>query len=363
MNSKDRVLSAVNFIKPDYIPLTLGTNHWVRNELYKSFAIKSHNDLLKYFHSDIVDLRDCCFPEYVGPGQSVKILENGVRQNYWGWRTKIMETPRGTEEQFCEFILKDADSIKDLENHHWPSPDWFDFSNFKKQIEPYSELCVMASGGSVFQHPQYLRGMDTFLTDIMLYPDFTEFLMDKYTDFYLAYFDKMFSSAKGSIDIFRVADDLAMQTALLISPETFNQFIAPRLKKLIDLAHSHGLKFMLHSCGDVTKLIPRFIELGVDILDPIQVSASNMNLKAIYEEYGNRICLHGGIDTQQFLPNASPDEVRAEIRSTIDYFKNRSGYILSSSHILEGDVPTENIFAMFDEGYQYQVNKMNNSVN
>lgn len=268
-----------------------------------------------------------------------------------------MDTPRGEEEQFCEFLLKDVDSIEKMNNHNWPSPDWFDFTNFSVQLEPYSDLCVMASGGSVFQHPQYLRGMDTFLLDIMMFPHMAEFLMDKHTDFYLAYFDKMFSAANGSIDIFRVADDVAMQSALLISPETFEQFVAPRLKKLIDLAHSYELKFMLHSCGDVSSLIPRFIELGVDILDPIQVSASNMNLKELVEKNSNQICLHGGVDTQQFLPNATPEEVRQNIRETLDFIDGKPGYILSTSHVIEGDIPRNNISALFDEGFHHRINK------
>ncbi len=135
----------------------------------------------------------------------------------------------------------------------------------------------------------------------------------------------MFESAKGKIDIFRVADDVAIQTGLLVSHEMFDQFIAPRLKKLIDLAHRFGIKFMLHSCGDVTPCIPRFIELGVDILDPIQVSAVNMDLFEIHKKYGGKICLHGGMDTQQFLPKASPEQVREKIRETIDYFTTNRG--------------------------------------
>ena len=358
MNSKQSVLSTVNFEPIERVPLSFSANSFVREKLKTELNLKAHLDLLNHMNSDIVDLRDCVSPQYTGPGQFIKKLPNGVLENYWGWRTKQMETPRGTEEQFCEFILQNANSTEDLERHQWPNPDWFDFSDFKAQIEPYQDLCVMASGGSVFQHPTYLRGMDTFIMDLFLNPEMAEFMMDKYTNFYLAYFDKMFSSAKGCIDIFRVADDVAMQSSLLIGPETFDRFVAPRLKKLIELAHSYDIKFMLHSCGDVTPLIPRFIELGIDILDPIQVSATNMDLFKIHQKYGHKICFHGGIDTQQFLPNASPDMVRGKIRETIDYFKNKSGYLLSTSHILEGDVTTENILALFDEGMKYQQNKV-----
>ena len=145
----------------------------------------------------------------------------------------------------------------------------------------------------------------------------------------------------------RVADDVAMQTGLLIGTDMFDYYVAPRLKKLIDLAHHYDIQFMLHSCGDVSSLIPSFIELGIDILDPIQVSASNMDLFDLHKQYGGQICLHGGIDTQQFLPNASPREVSEEAGRIDRYFSNKSGYIFSTSHVIEGDVPLENIEALY----------------
>lgn len=353
MNSKQRVLNTIDHKSVDRIPTDLSANRFVRENLMHWLKLNNHIDLLNYYKSDIVDLRDCVMPEYIGPGQLTIQMDNGITENFWGWRTRIMETPRGMEEQFCEFKLQQAKSIEDLEKYNWPNSDWFDFSEFKSQLESYKDFCVMASGGSVFQHPTFLRGMDTFLMDLIMNPDMAKFLMDKFTDFYLAYFERMFESAKGEIDIFRVADDVAMQTGLLISKEMFDEFVAQRLKKLIDLAHRYNIKFMLHSCGDVSQLIPRFIELGVDILDPIQVSATNMNVFDIHKKFGHLICLHGGIDTQQFLPNASTRDIKEKISDTINYFKNQSGYILSTSHVIEGDIPLENIDALFNEVYNY----------
>jgi len=357
MNSKQRVLNAINHKPYDRIPVNFCANRFVRRKLMNWLKLNNHIDLLNHFNSDIVDLRDCVKPDYIGPGQQTFRLENGVTENFWGWRTKMVETPRGTEEQFCEFKLQQAETVEDLVNYNWPDPDWFDFSDFRQKLEPYKSLSVMASGGSVFQHPTFLRGMDTFLTDLILNPEMAEFIMDKFTHFYLVFFEKMFENAGDLIDIFRVADDVAMQTGLLISEEMFDEFVAPRLKKMIDLAHRYDIKFMLHSCGDVSPLIPRFIELGVDILDPIQVSATNMNLFEIHKKYSRQICLHGGIDTQQFLPNASVGEVKEKIRETIDYFRSQSGYILSTSHVIEGDIPPENIDALFNETFYYQIKR------
>lgn len=138
-----------------------------------------------------------------------------------------------------------------------------------------------------------------------------------FTNFYVAYFDRMFAAAPGRIDILRVADDLGMQDRLLVSPKLFEQFVALRLRRLVDMAHSHGVKVMFHSCGAIVPLIDGIIAAGVDILDPIQVTAQGMDPKFLKERFGRRICLHGTIDTQYLLPQGSPEDVRRTVREMI----------------------------------------------
>jgi uroporphyrinogen decarboxylase len=180
-------------------------------------------------------------------------------------------------------------------------------------------------------------------------------VFDKFTDFYLAYYDKMLTEAKGRIDLFRIGDDIGTQRGLLISPAMFRQFIAPRLKFLVDLAHSHNTKVMFHSCGSITEFIDDLIEIGIDILDPIQVRAANMNPTQIKKQYGSRICLHGSIDTQYVLPQGSPHEVAKNVTKMIDTLGTDGGFILAPCHVLQTDVPTENVRAMYETGHQYGV--------
>lgn len=156
----------------------------------------------------------------------------------------------------------------------------------------------MASGASVFQHPTFLRGIQNLLMDMAIRPEMAHWLMDRFTDFYLAFFDRMLTEAKGRIDILRVADDLGTQRGLFFSPQLFRTFIKPRLKKLIDMTHSHGVKFLFHSCGAIRLLIEDLIEIGVDILDPLQAAADGMEPQALKDACGGDICLHGGICTQ-----------------------------------------------------------------
>jgi uroporphyrinogen decarboxylase len=282
-------------------------------------------------------------------------LGGGVRENYWGMRRKIMQTATGPEDCYVDFPLARADSIEKIEAHTWPNVDWFDFEGFAESLEPWKGFAVMASGASVLQHPMLLCGMDKILTDMALNPEVACGIFDKFTNFYLAYYDKMLSAAEGRIDLFRIGDDIGTQRGPLISPAMFRQFIAPRLRLLVDLAHSYNTKVMFHSCGSITTFVDELIEIGVDILDPIQVSAAKMDPAQIKSQYGSRICLHGSIDTQYILPQGSPQQVAENVRLMIETLGRNGGFILAPCHVLQTDVATDNIRTMYETGQRYGV--------
>jgi uroporphyrinogen decarboxylase len=344
--SKQRVLTAVNLGEPDRVPIDVLPNPWVTQRLHHDLGTRTHRQLLERLHCDVVDLRGVVDPKYCGPVPPSRELQDGVRENFWGWRQKVTQSATGPEDCFVEFVLSDADSIDDLTRHRWPSPDWFDFSDVAERLADWQDLAVMASGASVFQHPSFLRGIDQLLMDMALRPEMAHWLMDRFTDFYLVFFDRMFTAAKGQIDILRAADDLGTQRGLFFSPEMFRTFLKPRLKKLVDMAHSHDVKFLFHSCGAIRPVIEDLIQIGVDILDPLQAAAEGMDPSVLKDAYGDRICLHGGICTQYLLPNGTPDEVRREVRRRVDILGRGGGYILAPCHVLQTDVPTENILAM-----------------
>ncbi|MFZ4696004.1 MAG: uroporphyrinogen decarboxylase family protein, partial [Verrucomicrobiia bacterium] len=127
------------------------------------------------------------------------------------------------------------------------------------------------------------------------------------------------------------------------------RYVAPRLRRLVDMAHAHGVKVMFHSCGAIIPLIDDIIAVGVDVLDPLQVTAQGMDPATIKTRFGDRLCLHGAIDTQYLLPHGSPDDVRQTVREMMDVLGRGGGYILSPSHVLQTDVPTANILALYEE--------------
>jgi len=351
MNAKERVLTAVARQVPDRLPMDFQCNPWVLERLHRDLGTSTHRELLDRLRSDVVDLRGVVDPACCGPVPQRRELGGGVRENFWGWRQKVMQTATGPEDQFVEFVLAEATSIDDFERHRWPSPDWFDFSEFSARLDEWRDLAVMASGASVFQHPTFLRGLENLLIDMATRGEMAHWLIDRFTDFYLGFFDRMLTAAEGRIDILRTADDLGTQRGLLLSPDMFRTFIKPRLSKLIDMTHSHGVKFLFHSCGAIRPLIEDLIEIGIDILDPLQAAADGMEPQALKDACGDRICLHGGICTQHLLPRGTPDEIRREVRRRLRIMGSGGGYILAPCHVLQMDVPTENILAMSDAGF------------
>jgi len=351
MNSKQRVLAAVARRQPDRVPLDFSANPPTLRRLMRDLGAASHRELLDRLHVDVVDLRGVVDPVYAGPVPLEHVREDGVKEHLWGWRTRTMQTATGPEECYCEFPLASAVSVEELDAHRWPEADWFDFAGFAGRLEPWQDRAVMASGASVFQHPSFLRGTDNLLADLVAAPEMAGCLMDRFTDFYVELFDRMFAAAPGRIDILRIADDLGMQDRLLFAPATFDRHVAPRLARLVDMAHGHGVRVMFHTCGAVVPLIDRLIDLGVDVLDPIQVRAKGMDPEAIKARFGARIALHGSIDTQYVLPRGTPEDVAGEVRRMIDVLGRGGGFILSPSHVLQTDVSTENVVALYETGY------------
>ena len=321
----------------------------VEDRLKQALKVDTHKELLEKLKVDIVDIRGVVDPTWVADFPKNRYV-NGIKETYLGFQMKEQDTVFGKVEEHCGFQLEDAESVEDLEKFRWPQVDWFDFTDFADRLKEYDDFAVMASGASVYQHPTLVRGIDNLLCDMITDPEIADFIMWKYTNFYLDYYAKMFESAPGKIDILRCADDLGMQDRCMLGEKEVRRFILPPVKALADMAHSYGVKFMFHSCGAVSQFIPLLMDVGVDILDPLQPLAKDMNPENIASKFLGKICLHGSVDTQYTLPKGSPDDVRAEVQHRMRiYGANKTGFIIAPSHSLQPDVKTENILALYDE--------------
>jgi uroporphyrinogen decarboxylase len=347
MIPKERVLATIGHKPTDTIPCDFRCTPTVQKRLCQELNIPDMHGLLTHFGSDMVDIRGTVDPLWAAPFSQVTELPGGVRHNYLGFLQKVVSTQYGELFEHCDYILKDAEDISDIKDFRWPSADWFDFGNMARELAEYENLAIMASGASVFQHPTLVRRLDQLLCDMAVNQGLAHFIMDKYTDYYLDWYERLYKAAPGLIDIMLISDDFGMQDKPLISLEMAREFVFPRIKKLAALSHAYGVKVMMHSCGSVDVFIDDMIASGVDVLDPLQPLAANMDAAGLKQRFGGRIAFHGSIDTQYTLPRGSPEDVRKEVQDRMNLFGNEGGFILAPAHVLQPDVPTANIEALY----------------
>jgi uroporphyrinogen decarboxylase len=355
---KLRVIKAISHEEPDKVPAHMNATKWVVAKLKKALAIETDKELLETLNIDIYDMRGIdihsgTVPEYIGPPNEFFTSNwKGGIGSFWRIREIENKTSSGWTLDMGAAPLSGDINLDIIEKYPWPENDWFGYSNIRNELEQWSEFAVMATGASVFQHVTFIRGMDNLMMDMMVAPELANYMMDRVFAFYHEYYRRMFEAAGDMIDIFAMADDLGMQNSLLISPEMIEEFVVPRFKKMIDLAHNYGIKFLLHTDGNVESIIPLLIDIGVDILDPIQPEC--MDPVAIKRKFGRDICLRGGISVQDVFSRGSIDDVVKETRRIVEALKPGGGYILAPGHpVLQDDIPVENILALYETSHKY----------
>jgi uroporphyrinogen decarboxylase len=251
--------------------------------------------------------------------------------------------------------LAAADSVRDIESYPWPDPGdpgrTRGLERGTRYIRESTDYALIGHMGdtSIFQDCTLIRGLEQILTDLLLNKTFAEALMVKVTEIQMEKMSRYLDATGPYLDVVCVGDDFGGQTAPLMSPEIFRKAIKPFLRQYYDLIKSKtAAKLHLHSCGSVRELIGDFIDLGVDVLNPVQVSARGMDPAELKRDFGRYISFWGGIDTHRLLPRGSPAEVSDEVRRIVEILGRSGGYVLNPVHNIQPDVPPENIVAMYD---------------
>ena len=192
--------------------------------------------------------------------------------------------------------------------------------------------------------------MERTMTDMLLNPGFFHALAERILEFNLAFIERLYEVAGSRIDFFRIGEDYGSQNGLLFGKAQWHEFIRPTLEALSRIPKQHGSYYYHHSCGAVRELIPELVEVGVDVLDPLQVKATGMVPAELKAEFGDRLCFSGGVDEQELLPRGTPEEVAAAVGELTAVMASGGGFFLGSTHNFQADIPTENIVAMYEAG-------------
>jgi uroporphyrinogen decarboxylase len=339
MTNKERVLAALNHQEADMVPWQMDCLSAAEKKLKNYFHSQDLNEIIGN-HISMFE------PSYYSIFKSKEIDTNKFRDAFGAiWELKPNEDI-GT-------VIDNPLKEPALNGYKFPDPEnVMELSEIPAFINKnQNNFIIGAIGFSLYERAWILRGIEPILLDFLMNPFFVEELFDRIIEFNLVITKRL---CKYPIDAFHFGDDWGQQHGLIIDPDLWRKFFKKRLKKLYDAVHSAGLPVSIHSCGNITDIIPDLIEIGVNMICPLQAEA--FDFKFLKKEYGKDLAFWGGISTQKTLPYGSPEDVRKEIRERIKVLGKEGGYILAPSHELQGDVPLENMLAFIDEAKHQYIN-------
>ena len=357
MDSHSRVLAATERRRPDRPATSLRFMPEPLEAVRVHLGLPGSNDALNDVLDELdIDLRWVGAP-FIGPKERSTPTLFGEGIDFWGVGFKKAQTQTTAYYEFCHHPLAEAKTVDDIEAYDWPSLDWWDYDAVPEIIERVCRTdrrAIMFFAGGTFETPWYIRGMEQFLIDLHTQPEIPEAICRHVEAYYRQRALRVIDAAGGKIDIIGSGGDIGEQQRMLLSPEVWRRHIKPYSGRLIQTFKQMGLKTFYHSCGSIVPVIDDLIEVGLDILDPIQVSAAGMQPEQLYPRFGDRLTFHGAIDEQQLLPHATAAEVYDRTKQTIDVLGARGGYIVSAAHMVQGDTPPENVVAMIQAARDYR---------
>lgn len=374
MSSRERLLTALNHHEPDRIPYDLGSTqvtgiHVVAYRRLREYLglpmieptivdevqglARPDDDVIEQLGVDVRGLFPLNSHNWNVTG--VDVGDNWEYVDEWGI-TQHKPRPDGLYYSVVKSPLAGSITPNEVRNYAWPNTgDPHRIAGLREQALAHRAQgkAVMIKGvlAGVFEMSQRVRGIQELLIDMASNPVLAGALFDKMVELKLAFWETALPQLADVIDVVSEADDYGTQVSQLISPRMFRQQIKPQLKVLFarikELAPNAKLFF--HSCGNVRPLLPDFIELGIDILNPIHITATGMEPIALKRDFGKDLVFWGGgVETQGVLPFGTPQEVKDNVRRNIDALAPGGGFVFNTIHNIQADVPPENIVAMWE---------------
>ena len=349
MTSRERVLKSFHHETPDRVPLDFLAVPELEALLMKELGVSGRDALLDRLHVDFrhLDKWGTMLPRYVGP--ELRKWDDGTTEDILGCRLRPIEyAPGCVYHEYVDYPLADAATVQDVERHRWPEADWYDFSPVADYCRRDGEHCLVAGLGATLDCVGFFRGMEQAMLDLYDNPAIVEAIVEKLFEFKHEYNARLLAAAGGRLDILFVSEDMGGQDALLVSREMLRRYVFPGFARFAELARKHGAMTMLHSDGAIREIIPDLIDLGIDIIDPVQTSCPGMAPEELAREFGDRLCFHGVLDSQELLPRSSAAKVLAEAQRLVEVMGANGGLALNANCGFQIDVPVANVLALYE---------------
>lgn len=379
MTSRQRLLTALDHRQPDRVPIDLGGN---QTGIHK-FAYKALLDHLGI--EDKLEIMDAV-QQLARPCEAVlqrfhvdtRYVAAGAASDWTGGIEVNQRDGRVWHDLVDEFGVRWSmpdeqpyymdithhplanATIDDVKAYSFPKGD--DPGRFEglreraKAIRDETPYAVVGGiCGVVYEICWYMRGLEQWFTDMLTQPEFCEALIDRTLQFWLDWFRLFLDEVGDVVDVIMVGDDLAGQKGPLFRPAFYRRVVKPRHKRLLQYVRSRTkAKIWYHTCGACTEYIPDLMDNGIDILNPVQISAAAMDPAKLKARFGDQLTFWGGaIDAQHVLPSASPETVREHVRRNLEAWKPGGGYVFNNVHNIQAGVPPENIVAFYDAAYEF----------
>jgi uroporphyrinogen decarboxylase len=377
MNSRERILKSINHEEPDRVPFDLAGSTWtgITNTAYQNLRKHLGLNPAEPVWSDVIQ-------QIVIPSEEIltelKVDTRGVfplTSHNWDVYSKLKDVGNYFE-YFDEWgfthhfpkngywfsLVKhsmdnvDFDSEGIIENYPWPDAgNKQRFAGMREKAIQFrnQDKIVMTKGlcAGMFEMHQRVRGMENAMLDPFMFPVNSDKLVGKLADLKIEFWDSLLDEIGDVVDIVGEGDDYGTQQSQLIDPDQFREYYKPHFARVLSFIKEKApnVKLLFHSCGNVRPVIPDFIEMGVDLLNPVHITATGMEPRQLKKDFGKDIVFWGGgVDTQHILPNGTPEQVKEDVKRNIDALAPGGGFVFSTVHNIQAEVPPQNILAMIE---------------
>jgi uroporphyrinogen decarboxylase len=360
MNNKERVLKTIAHQSADRVPVDYWSRDDVTQKLIAYLGLKSIEELYIRLGIDLrtipLGMHDPAFEAKTtgvlggfseSSGGKYIIYNDGRFEDVWGVVRRL-----GSDQLYDQWISGPFVETDDIDSFAWPDLNSLDsVEKAKTIVESYqNRFALMGKVSLPFKVAWHMRGFENFLCDMMGDPDFAKSLLERVASYQR---EKGLRFIRAGVDIVGIVGDLGMQDRLMVNPTAWREIEKPIIAEMIKAFKTENPNILVyfHSDGNVMEIIPDLIEIGVNIINPIQPEC--MNPVEVKEKYGNQITMHGTISIQKTLPNGSVEDVQREVRERIETCSQNGGLIICPSNLFQNDTPLENIVAMYDTVINY----------
>ncbi len=374
MTGRECVLTALEHEEPERLPVDLGGRHATlhlkaQHALREYFGLEGGEDRFRQFWLQTVEV-DPRLTAILGGDVAAFCTgapdawqmdldeESGIFHDEWGAAYRM--PPGGLYYDYHAHPLAAARTVADLEGYAWPNPlDPGRYRGLREQVkrardEGRQAIMQTIAPAGMWEHTWTLRGPQQALLDLMLNRDLYEAILDRVVAFQMAQWERTLDEVGDLIDIASLSDDLGTQVGPLISPALWRELFKPRMAEVVALIKRKSrAKVYIHSDGSIYDFLPDFIEIGIDIINPVQRECRNMELDRLKREFGAHLVFWGAACTTRTLEMGTPEQVRSEAREAIRVLAPGGGYIFASIHNIQAHVPPRNVEALFAAAREY----------